>query len=119
MGYSAGDAAWDAYMSEQEDKALNEAADAADALAADLSVEWAANALQPDVTSQLTVGGDDQPLFVFSIDVQLADDLAAEEYPLEEIQQLAGELRERVAGTAVDDWSWMVDIGTKARRTYA
>lgn len=119
MGYSASDAAWDAHMAEQADVALGAADDEAQALATDLSATWATHRLRPNVTVRLTAGGDDEPLFVFSIDVELADDLAAEEYPLADMQQLAAELRARVAGTSVDDWSWMVDVGTKARRTYA
>lgn len=118
MGYSSSDAAYDAHMADEEHKALEEAHDEALRLAGLLTAEWAATILRPAVGAELTVGGDDQPLFVFSIDVDLADDLAADEYPMDDLRELANELRDRVAGTPVDDWSWLVEVGTKARRTY-
>lgn len=83
-----------------------------------LMAEWATDPLRPDVVVDLTTGADDQPLFVLAINVDLADDLPAEAYPVDDLGRLATELRARVVGTPVDDWAWLVDVGTKARTTY-
>jgi len=119
MGHTSRDAAYDAYLADQEVKALDEATAAADQVATTLAAEWATDLLQPDVIVELSTGADDQPLFVFSINVDLADDLPADEYPMDDLGRLATELRARVIATPVDDWAWLVDVGTKARTTYA
>ena len=114
MGISWSDAAADAYDSDRGDAALAEVVSAAEEIAARCTQEWASNSLAPDVSVDLDIGGDDQPLFVFAVNVELADDLDSSEYPLDEIQELASALRGRVSGSMVAGWSWLVTVGTKA-----
>jgi hypothetical protein len=84
------------------------------AIAARFTAERTENPLRPDVTVDLDVGGDDQPLFVFSVNVDLDDDLAASEYPLDELQELASALRSQVAESPVNGWASLVTVGTRA-----
>lgn len=108
------DAAAAAHDAELADAALAETRADAEAIAAAFHDEWADNALRPAVSVGLDVGGDDQPLFVFSMNVEIDDDLDADEYPLDEIQALTSALRSRIATSSVDDWAWLVTAGTKA-----
>ena len=114
MGMSWNDAAEAAHDAELADAALAEAQAEAEVIAARFTNEWAENPLSPKITVALDVGGDDRPLFVFSINVDLADDLDATEYPLDELQELASALRLQVAESAVYGWAWLVTVGTKA-----
>ena len=114
MGMSWSDAAAAAHDADRADAALAEALAEAQAIAASFSDESADNPLRPAVSVDLDIGGDDQPLFVFFVNFELDDDLAADDYPLDEIQELTSALRSRIAGSAVDDWAWLVTAGTKA-----
>lgn len=114
MPTSRGEAAAGAQEAERTDGALEEALTEAQAIAEGFSGERADDALRPAVSVDLEAGGDDQPLFVFSVSIDIADDLAVGDYPLDEIQRLKSALRARVAGSAVDGWAWLVTVGTKA-----
>ena len=114
MGMSWSDAAAEAHDSERADAALAEA----ETIAGAFSDEWSAKPLHPAVSVDLDIGGDDQPLFVFSMNVEIADDLDADEYPLDEIQELSSALRARIASSSVDHWAWLVSSGTKAGAAY-
>lgn len=114
MGLSWSDAAADAHDADRAEAALAEALAVAEAVAVSFTEERSANPLRPAVTVDLDLGGDDQPLFVFSMDIELGDDLDASEYPLDEIQELTSALRSRVASSSVDDWAWLVSAGTQA-----
>ena len=114
MGMSWTDAAMAAHDAELVEAALAQALTEAEVIAAGFTDELASNPLRPDVTVDLDVGGDDQPLFVFSVDVDLDDGLAASDYPLDEIQELTSALRSRIATSRVNDWAWLVTAGTKA-----
>ena len=114
MGMSWSDAAAEAHDAERADAALAEALAEAETIAVTFTDERSANPLHPAVSVDLDIGGDDQPLFVFSMNVEIADDLDANEYPLDEIQELSSALRARIASSSVDDWAWLVSPGTKA-----
>ena len=114
MGMSWSDAADAARDAEREEVALTEALAEAEAIAASFTDERSSDLLQPAVSVDLDIGGDDQPLFVFSMNVDLEDDLDADAYPLEEIQGLTSALRSRIAESTVVGWAWLVTTGTKA-----
>lgn len=114
MGMSWGDAAAAAHDAAAADAALATALVEAETVAAAFSDDQLANSLQPAVSVDLEVGGDDRPLFVFSLNVDLDDDLDADDYPIDEIQELASALRSRIATTPIDSWAWLVTAGTKA-----
>jgi len=114
MGMSWSDAADAARDAERAEAALAEALTEAETIAASFTEERSGSPLQPAVSVDLDIGGDDQPLFVFSMNVDLEDDLAAEDYPLAEIQELTSALRSRIASSTVVGWSWLVTTGTKA-----
>lgn len=114
MGLSWNDAAMSAHDAELADAALTEAQTEAEGIAARFTDDSADNPLRPVVTVDLDVGGDEQPLFVFSVNVELDDDLDAGEYPLDELEELASSLRSQVAASTVSGWAWLVTVGTKA-----
>ena len=98
----------------EEDFALGEADRLARQLAEAFNKDYERVDLAPEVSVHRTIGGDDQPLYVFQLNVDLADDLPSEEYPMGELQVLASALRAKVAGTDMDRWRWLVSLGTKA-----
>lgn len=114
MRHMWSDAAADAHDSELADAALAEAQSAAAAIAESFTSEWARSSLRPDASVNLDVGGDDQTLFTFSLNVDLDDDLDANEYPMDALQELASALRARVTASPVNGWAWLVENGTKA-----
>lgn len=56
----------------------------------------------------------DQPLFVFTLLIDLPEDFAAEDFPSALVARLQDDLRAQIAGTPVDDWDWIVTVLTKA-----
>ena len=96
-----------------ENAALIEADAVAQKIALDFATDRSSHPLAPDVTVQRDIGGDDRPLYVFQLDVDLRDDLASDDYPMAEIQELASSLRAKIAPTEVDRWSWLVSVATK------
>jgi hypothetical protein len=48
------------------------------------------------------------------VNFEFDDDLAADDYPLDEIEELTSALRSRIAASSVDGWSWLVTADTKA-----
>lgn len=70
--------------------------------------------LSPSTEVSLTTGAEDQHLFVFSLLLDLDDDLDAEDYPIAKIEELQNALRARITESPVDEWDWIVTIGTKA-----
>lgn len=114
MGLSLGDTIGASRDSDHEGVALAQALVEAEAISSVFTEERSDISLLPRVRVDLDVGGDDQPLFVFSIYFDLDDDLAADDYPLDEIQDLTSELRARIADSSVDGWAWLVTTGTKA-----
>lgn len=103
---------------EEEALAFEQAITVARDLAAELTVQWAADPLSPEVSVELTTGAYGDPLFVLSIDIDMPDDLPAAEYPMDHLSALKEHLRARIIGTPLDDWKWLVDVGTKARFTH-
>ena len=114
MGYTSDDATRDAADEERADKALAEARTVADTIAEAFTHDWRGSDLHPIVSAAVDVGGEDQPVFVFSLLLELDDDLDADEYPWGEVEQLQNDLRNRLIGTPVDEWDWIVTTGTKA-----
>ncbi len=90
----------------------------AQSIAGSFTAEHSDNRLQPAASVVVDVGGDDRPLFVFSMDVDLEDDLDTDDYPLHEIQKLTSELRSLIIASSVVDWSWLVTAGTKATASH-
>ncbi len=84
-------------------------------LAAELTGQWASDPLSLEVGVELTTGEYGDPLFVFSINFDLPDDLPADEYPMDHLSELKEHLRSRIIATPFDEWKWLVDVGTKAR----
>lgn len=114
MGYSQGDAAHDAADAERAEEALTGARDAACTIAKSFNGQWEDNGLSPTVTVDLDAGAEGQPVFVFSLLLDLDDDLDAGDYPLDQLEKLQGDLRARIIDTSVDQWDWLVTTGTKA-----
>lgn len=77
--------------------ALVEAGESAERSAATFTENHQSHYLAPEVLAHRDVGSDDRPLFDFRLNVDLADDLASSEYPMDEIQDLASALRAEVA----------------------
>lgn len=108
---SAADAARDA---EREEPSLAGVLADAQLIAATFTDAGSSSHLRPEASVALDVGGDDQPLFVFTMDVDLEDDLDVAEYPMNDIQALVSDLRSRIAASSVVSWAWMVTAGTRA-----
>lgn len=117
MSHSEDDAAQAADDAERMDTALLEAGDAAVEIAHGFEQAWEGDQLHPSVSVDLTVGGEDQPVIVFLLLVELDDDLDSEDYPADDVARLQRDLRERIPGSPVDDWDWIVSTGTKAGAT--
>jgi hypothetical protein len=114
MGYSSSDAAHDAADAARAEAALDAALEAADSICTSFVTEHQDSPLSPDVSVSLEVGAEDQPVFVFSLLVELEDDLDPNDFPEDEIETLQSALRARIVNTPVDDWDWIVTTGTKA-----
>lgn len=114
MGSTHSDAAQAAYDADREQEALDQAADAAEAIARELEREWQGGEAEPSVSVALNVGGDDQPVFVFSILLGLDEDFDVAEWPAQILDDLKASLRSRVSGTDVDDWDWLVTAAIKS-----
>lgn len=103
---------------EEEAVAFEQAMAIANDLAAELTGKWAAEPLSPDVRVELTTSESGDPLFVFSVNIDLPDDLPAADYPMDHLRGLKKYLRARIIASPVDEWKWIVEVGTKARFTY-
>lgn len=114
MGTARSDLGWDDHQSDRAAAELDVAEVAAKEIAAAFTAERSDSSLHPDVSVVLDVGGDDEPLFVFSMDVDLDEGLDVDEYPLDEVQELASELRSRIAASVIATWSSLVTVATKA-----
>lgn len=104
---------WDERSAAESDALVN-----ADAVAQRIATEFGqaheSDRLAPEVAVRRDLGPDDQPLYDFRLNVDLPDDLASSEYPMDEIQEPASELREQVAVSEVRRWRSLVSVGTKA-----
>ena len=114
MGYPSVDAASYAHHAELAEEALRGAQVAAEGTAGEFSRGWDASPLRPEVTVALVTGSEGQPLFIFSLNVDLDDDLAAAEFPADAMAELAADLRRRIVGSSVDGWAWLVTAHSKA-----
>jgi hypothetical protein len=113
MGYSDSDAAQDAWDADRGAADLDAAEAAARSIAETFTHEHRSDPLAPAVTAELTAGAEDQPLFVFSLLFELADDFDASDYPADEIAASEAALRTVVESSVVDHWEWIVMTGTK------
>ncbi len=95
-------------------EALDEALHAARGIGESFAQDWHDSTLSPAVSVVLDTGADDEPLFVFSLLVELDEDFDVDNYPEAEIEALRSDLRSRVPGTPVGDWRWLLATGTKA-----
>lgn len=118
MRYAPHRHASDRSTSDEEALAFEQATTIANDLAAELTAKWSSEPLSPDVRVELTTGEYGDPLFVFSVNVDLPDDLPAAEYPMDHLSGLKKYVRARIIATPVDEWKWLVEVGTKARFTY-
>lgn len=114
MGYSASDAAQNAGDAVRAEAALREAIEMAKKVGRQFGDDWRTDPLSPVVSVDVDLGGEDRPVFVFALLVELGDDLDVEEYPEADIGRLQDNLRARIAASTVDDWDWIVSTGTKA-----
>ena len=104
------DAASYAHQAELAEEALRAARAAAEGIAGEFIRGWDSSPLRPVVTVALVTGSDGQPLFIFSLNV----DLDATEYPADAMAELAADLRRRIVGSPVDGWAWLVTAHSKA-----
>lgn len=104
------DPAHDAYDAERAEVALTQAAHAAQEIAATFNREHEGSELHPTLRSDLTAGGDEQPLFVFSLVIALDEDFDADDYPSAVVEEFVSDARRRVEASPVDEWSWLVSV---------
>lgn len=90
-----------------------DALDAAKKVAESFTREWQKDRLSPDVTVDLEVGASDQPIFIFSLLLELSDDIDPHDYPSKEIETLQASLRDHIANSPVDRWKSVVVAGAK------
>lgn len=115
MSYGEHDAAYDDYAGGQADAALGRAEKAAAAIDQAISQRWA-NADEPSqLVHELTVGPDDDLLFVFTVRLDRPDDFDASDWPGDEVSTLMDEVRDEIRRSAVDDWGWLVTVRATAR----
>jgi len=114
MGYNSTDAARDAHDAERGDALLLEALSLAQEICRAFAERFQDDPLGPAISVELELGSDDQPVFVFTLLMEIDDDFDADEYPAEGIERLLKDLRENVADSIVDDWDWFVTTATKA-----
>lgn len=88
---------------------------AAEDVARSFAQDRGSGPLTPDVTVKLDTGAEDQPVFLFSLLLNLSDDLDPNEYPSEEIKALQSDLRARIAASPVDRWRSVVQAHAKHR----
>jgi len=96
---------------------VTDGAEAALAVAREIAISFGQEAqseLRPTIKVDLETGSREQPLLVFSLLLDLEDDLDAKDYPMPEIAGLEKDLRARIANSAVHEWDWIVIAGTKA-----
>ena len=110
MPYSREDAAHDAHDSELDEEALSSALVDARALVADFNDQHTEHDLQPRLAVDLTIGGDDQPLLLFSLGVSLEGDFDPAEYPSTAVDELMTDARRRVQSSEIDRWDWLVAL---------
>lgn len=104
------DAGRDAYDSARGEQALRDAASTADEIAESFNRDYSGHQLRPSLESNLTTGGDEQPLFAFALGVALDPDFDASQYPSAEIDDLVSDARRRVEASSVDEWDWLVSV---------
>jgi hypothetical protein len=66
--------------------------------------------LHPRAEVDLTLGSVDQPLFVFTIHLDLASDVDLADAPVAAIDALTADLEGRIVQGPVDDHSWYVTV---------
>ena len=113
MGYTADDAASDAYYAAQEAEDLEATTERGRQLVEEFLGAWADHQLSPGLAFSVEAGGDDQPLFVFTIQVSLEEDFDAAEWPADAVEELTADLRSRISGTEIDNWDWFVGASIK------
>lgn len=104
------DAGRGAYDSECGEQALTDAASIAEELAEVFNREHVGHELRPRLAPSLTIGGDDQPLFVFALGVALDPEFDPSQYPSAQIDDLVSDARRRIEASAVDEWDWLVSV---------
>lgn len=72
--------------------------------------EHAGHELRPLLTPSLTIGGDDQPSFAFTLGVALDPEFDPSQYPSSQIDDLVSDARRRIEGSPVDEWDWLVSV---------
>lgn len=114
MGYSSSDAAHGAADDARSEETLNTAFEAARAICESFGVDQRGSSLSPTVSVNVEAGAEDQWVLVFTLLVELDDDLDPEDFPEDEIERLQSDLRARAVETSVDEWDWIITTGTKA-----
>lgn len=98
----------DAADTDREQAAFDRAQGAAAQIVADLKGKWEASGLTTRLSFEVPAGAEDQPVFTFTLLLDLADDFDAADWPADEVEQLSEEIRGRLIGSPVDDWDWLV-----------
>lgn len=98
----------DAHDADREQAALDRAHDAADQVVADLNSKWEATGVPTRLSVEVPVGAEDQPVFTFTLLLDLADDFDVADWPADQVEALSDEIRRRLIGSPVDDWDWLV-----------
>lgn len=74
----------------------------------DLNRLWESSGIPTRVVFDVPSGAEDQPVFTFTLQLDLPDDFDVDEWPGDDVARLTEAVRERVIGTPVDDWDWAV-----------
>lgn len=98
----------DAADTDREQAAFERAQDLAAQLVSDLNSEWEAVGSTARLSLEVPAGAEDQPVFTFTLLLDLAEDFDAADWPADQVEQLSEEIRGRLIGSPVDDWDWLV-----------
>lgn len=76
---------------------------------------WESEDPKPELTVDVDAGEEGQPVFVFSLLLDLDEDFDPAEFPSEAVEQLKADLRARVVDSEVDHWDWLVTAAARPR----
>lgn len=98
----------DAEDVDREQSAFDRAHDCATKLVADLNGEWEASGLTTRLSFEVPIGAEDQPVFTFTLLLDLADDFDPADWPAVQVEKLSDEIGSRLIGSPADQFDWLV-----------
>lgn len=98
----------DAVDTDREQAAFDRAHGLAAQIVADLNRGWEASGSTARLSWEVRAGADDQPVFTFTLLLDLAEDFDPADWPADQVEALSEEIRNRLIGSEVDDWDWLV-----------